>query len=54
MMTVEYDWHRPKWRKRIEIMFGQLKDQRRVAMRYGRRTETSLSAIALAVIKHAP
>ena len=47
--TVKYDKRRYKRRNRIEIMFGRLKDWRRVATRYDRCPETLLSAIALAV-----
>jgi transposase len=46
--TVTYDKRRYKRRNRIEIMFGRLKDWRRVATRYDRCPETYLSAIALA------
>ncbi|OJH43330.1 transposase [Paracoccus sp. SM22M-07] len=46
--TVKYDKRRTKRRNRIEIMFGRLKDWRRVATRYDRCPETYLSAIALA------
>ncbi|PZX10664.1 DDE family transposase, partial [Palleronia aestuarii] len=35
-------------RHRIEIMFGRIKDWRRVATRYDRCPEVFLSAIALA------
>ncbi len=35
-------------RHRIEIMFGRLKDWRRIAMRYDRCAHTFFSAIALA------
>ncbi|MCA3549370.1 MAG: transposase, partial [Rhodobacter sp.] len=35
-------------RNRIEIMFGRLKDRRRVATRYDRCAKTFLSAVALA------
>ena len=45
---VEYDKRRYKRRNRIEIMFGRLKDWRRVAMRYDRCPKVFLSAIALA------
>jgi anti-sigma-K factor RskA len=40
----------PRWRaeRRIEIMFGRLKDWRRVATRYDRCPKVFLSAIALA------
>jgi transposase len=37
-----------KRRYRIEIMFGRLKDWRRVATRYDRCAKTFLSAVALA------
>ena len=46
--TVKYDKHRYKRRNRIEIMFGRLKDWRRVATRYDRCPKVLLSAIALA------
>ena len=46
--SVKYDKRRYKRRNRIEIMFGRLKDWRRVATRYDRCPETYLSAIALA------
>ena len=46
--AVKYDKRRYKRRNRIEIMFGRLKDWRRVATRYDRCPETFLSAIALA------
>ena len=39
---------RYKRRNRIEIMFGRLKDWRRVATRYDRCPKVFLSAIALA------
>ena len=46
--SVKYDTRRYKRRNRIEIMFGRLKDWRRVATRYDRCPEVFLSAIALA------
>ena len=46
--SVKYDKRRYKRRNRIEIIFGRLKDWRRVATRYDRCPETYLSAIALA------
>lgn len=46
--TVKYDKRRYKRRNQIEIMFGRLKDWRRVATRYDRCPETFFSAIALA------
>jgi len=45
---IKYDKRRYKGRNRIEIMFGRLKDWRRVATRYDRCPEVFLSAIALA------
>ncbi|MFW2542874.1 transposase, partial [Primorskyibacter sp. 2E107] len=45
---VKYDKRRYKRRNRIEIMFGRLKDWRRVATRYDRCPRVFLSAIALA------
>ncbi|RPD43356.1 IS5 family transposase, partial [Paracnuella aquatica] len=46
--TVKYDKRRYKRRNRIEIMFGRLKDWRRIATRYDRCPKVFLSAIALA------
>ena len=45
---IKYDKRRYKRRNRIEIMFGRLKDWRRVATRYDRCPTVFLSAIALA------
>ena len=45
---VKYDKRRYKSRNRIEIMFGRLKDWRRVATRYDRCPNVFLSAVALA------
>ena len=47
---VRYDRRRYKRRNRIEIMFGRLKDWRRVATRYDRCPKVFLSAIALAAL----
>jgi transposase len=47
---VKYDKRRHKRRNRIEIMFGRLKDWRRVATRYDRCPKVFLSAIALAAL----
>jgi len=47
---VKYDKRRYKRRNRIEIMFGRLKDWRRVATRYDRCPKVFLSAIMLASI----
>ena len=46
--AVRYDKRRYKRRNRIEIMFGRLKDWRRVATRYDRCAKTFLSAVASA------
>lgn len=46
--TVKYDKRRCKCRNRIKIMFGRLKDWRRVATRYDRCPKVFLSEIALA------
>jgi transposase len=45
---IKYDKRRYKRRNRIEIMFGRLKDWRRVATRYDRCPKAFFSAIALA------
>jgi transposase len=45
---VKYDKRRYRSRNRIEIMFGRLKDWRRVATRYDRCSKTFLSVGALA------
>ncbi len=45
---VKYDKRRYKRRNRIEIMFGRLKDWRRVATRYDRWPTVFFSALALA------
>jgi len=44
------DKRRYKRRNRIEIMFGRLKDWRRVATRYDRCPRTVFSAIILAAL----
>ena len=46
--TVKYDNRRHKRRNRIGIMFGRLKDWRRIATRYDRCPEVFFSAVALA------
>ena len=46
--AVKHDKRRYKRRNRIEIMFGRLKDWRRVATRYDRCPNAFFSAIALA------
>lgn len=45
---IKYDKRRNKGRNRIEILFGRLKDWRRIATRYDRCPKEFLSAIALA------
>ena len=47
---VKYDQRRYKRRNRIEIMFGRLKDWRRVATRYDRCPKVFFSAITLAAL----
>jgi hypothetical protein len=48
--AIHYDKRRDKRRNRIEIMFGRLKDWRRVATRYDRCPKVFLSTIALAAL----
>ncbi|HEY0959733.1 MAG TPA: IS5 family transposase [Novosphingobium sp.] len=48
LQLVKYDKRRYKRRNRIEIMFGRLKDWRRIATRYDRCPSVFFSAIALA------
>jgi transposase len=45
---VKYDKRRYRSRSRIEIMFGRLKERRRVAARYDRCSTVFFSAVALA------
>ena len=45
---VKYDKRRYRRRSRIEMMFGRLKDWRRVATRYDRCPKVFLNAITLA------
>jgi transposase len=47
-LPVKYDKRRYKWRNSIEIMFGLLKNWRRVATRYDRCPTVYCSALALA------
>ena len=47
---VSYDKELYKQRHKIEIMFGRLKDWRRIAMRYDRCAHTFFSAICIAAI----
>ena len=46
--AIKYDKRRYKKRNRIEIMFGRLKDRRRVATRYDRCPKVFMSSIAIA------
>jgi transposase len=48
--AVKYDKRRYNRRNRIDIMFGRLKDWRRVATRYDRCPKVFLSAITLAAL----
>jgi len=48
LTEVSYDKRRYRRRNRIEIMFGRLKDWRRVATRYDRCPTVFFSAVALA------
>jgi transposase len=45
---IKHDTRRYKRRNKIEIMFGRLKDWRRIATRYDRCPKVFLSAVALA------
>lgn len=45
-----YDKELYRTRGRIEIMFGRLKDWRRIAMRYDRAAHTFFSAICIAAV----
>lgn len=47
-LPIQYDKRRYKRRNRIEIMFGRLKDWRRVATRYDRYPTVFFSALSLA------
>ncbi|QYK42572.1 MAG: transposase [Paracoccaceae bacterium] len=47
-MAVRCARRRYRRRNRIEIMFGRVKDWRRIATRYARCAMTVLSAVALA------
>lgn len=48
--SVNYDKNLYRTRGRIEIMFGRLRDWRRVAIRYDRASYTFFSAICIAAI----
>ncbi len=46
--AIRHDKRRYRRRNRLKIMFGRLKDWRRIATRYDRCAKTFLSAVALA------
>ena len=48
--AITYDKELYKQRHKIEIMFGRLKDWRRIAMRYDRCAHTFFSAICIAAV----
>ena len=50
-ILIEYDKKIYKLRKRIEIFFGKIKENKRVAMRFEKLDETFLGFIALASLK---
>jgi transposase len=47
-VQIEYDKTLYKQRHKVEIMFGRIKDWRRIAMRYDRCAHTFFSAICIA------
>lgn len=50
-IPIEYDKTIYKLRKRIEMFFGKIKENRRVSMRFEKLDETFLGFIALASLK---
>jgi len=50
-LPVSYDKTLYKLRKNIEIFFGRIKENKRMAMRFDKHDETFLSFIALAALK---
>jgi len=50
-IPVEYDKKIYKLRKRIEMFFGKIKENKRISMRFDKLDETFLSFIALASLK---
>jgi len=50
-VKVVYDKILYKLRKNIEIYFGKLKENKRIAMRYDKADSTFMAFIALAMIK---
>lgn len=50
-IQIIYDKHIYQLRRRIEIFFGKIKENRRLAVRYEKLDATFLGFIALAIIK---
>ena len=50
-IQIIYDNNIYKLRKRIEIFFGKIKENRRLAVRYEKLDSTFLGFIAMAIIK---
>jgi IS5 family transposase len=50
-VLIEYDKEIYKLRKRIEMFFGKIKENKRLRMRYEKLDETFLGFIALATLK---
>jgi len=50
-VAIPYDQTLDNLRRRIEIFFGKLKEQRRLAVRYDKRDSTFLGFIALAAVR---
>ena len=50
-IPIEYDKKLYKLRKRIEMFFGKIKENKRIAMRFEKLDETFLGFIALASLK---
>ncbi|MGH6848093.1 MAG: transposase [Methylocella sp.] len=50
-IEILYDKAIYKWRRRIEMFFGKLKENRRLAVRYEKLDATFLGFIALAIVK---
>jgi putative transposase len=50
-IPIEYDKKIYKLRKRIEMFFGKIKENKRVAMRFEKLDETFLGFVALAALK---
>ncbi len=50
-VKIQYDKEIYKLRRRIEIFFGKLKENRRLAVRYEKSDSMFLSMIAIAIIK---